>query len=99
MDAAEAGLFRRGRGRADAARLHRLPRSAEGDRRARRSPRSRSKGVQVKILTGDNEIVTRKICHEVELDAGEILLGGSDGRDERRGARRGRRPDDACSPS
>jgi Mg2+-importing ATPase len=35
-----------------------------------------SKGVQVKILTGDNEIITRKICHEVQLDVGEILLGG-----------------------
>ena len=34
------------------------------------------KGVQVKVLTGDNEIITRKICHEVQLDVGEILLGG-----------------------
>jgi Mg2+-importing ATPase len=34
------------------------------------------KGVQVKVLTGDNEIITRKICREVHLDAGEILLGG-----------------------
>jgi Mg2+-importing ATPase len=33
------------------------------------------KGVQVKVLTGDNEIITRKICREVRLDAGEILLG------------------------
>src|SRR5665811_1294804 len=33
------------------------------------------KGVQVKVLTGDNEIITRKICHEVQLDSGEILLG------------------------
>jgi Mg2+-importing ATPase len=33
------------------------------------------KGVQVKVLTGDNEIITRKICHEVQLDVGEILLG------------------------
>lgn len=32
-------------------------------------------GVQVKILTGDNEIITRKICREVGLDPGEILLG------------------------
>jgi P-type Mg2+ transporter len=35
-----------------------------------------NKGVQVKILTGDNEIITRKICREVQLDVGEILLGG-----------------------
>jgi Mg2+-importing ATPase len=34
-----------------------------------------SKGIQVKVLTGDNEIITRKICHEVKLDVGEILLG------------------------
>jgi P-type Mg2+ transporter len=33
------------------------------------------KGVQVKVLTGDNDVVTRKICHEVQLDPGEILLG------------------------
>jgi P-type Mg2+ transporter len=33
------------------------------------------KGVQVKVLTGDNDIVTRKICREVGLDPGEILLG------------------------
>jgi P-type Mg2+ transporter len=34
------------------------------------------KGVKVKILTGDNEVITRKICREVKLEAGEILLGG-----------------------
>jgi Mg2+-importing ATPase len=34
-----------------------------------------SKGIQVKVLTGDNEVITRKICHEVKLDVGEILLG------------------------
>ncbi len=33
------------------------------------------KGVKVKVLTGDNEIITRKICHEVQLYPGEILLG------------------------
>jgi P-type Mg2+ transporter len=33
------------------------------------------KGVRVKVLTGDNEIITRKICNEVQLDTGEILLG------------------------
>ena len=35
-----------------------------------------AKGVQVKVLTGDNEIITRKICHEVNLEPGDILLGG-----------------------
>ena len=33
------------------------------------------KGVTVKILTGDNDVVTRKICREVGLDVGQILLG------------------------
>jgi P-type Mg2+ transporter len=33
------------------------------------------KGVNVKILTGDNEVITRKICREVHLNAGEIVLG------------------------
>ncbi len=32
-------------------------------------------GVQVKVLTGDNESVTKKICKEVGLSATEILLG------------------------
>jgi P-type Mg2+ transporter len=33
------------------------------------------RGVRVKILTGDNEVITRKICHEVNIDVGEIMLG------------------------
>lgn len=32
-------------------------------------------GVELKILTGDNEIVTRKICSEVNLDVKNILTG------------------------
>ncbi len=32
-------------------------------------------GVAVKILTGDNELVTRKICEEVGLSAEGLLLG------------------------
>ena len=32
-------------------------------------------GVAVKILTGDNELVTRKICNEVGLPVDNILLG------------------------
>jgi len=31
-------------------------------------------GVAVKILTGDNEVVTRKICREVGLDAERVAL-------------------------
>ena len=33
------------------------------------------KGVKVKILTGDNEIITRKICREVGIEVGDIVLG------------------------
>ena len=33
------------------------------------------KGIKVKVLTGDNDIITRKICREVDLDPGEILIG------------------------
>jgi P-type Mg2+ transporter len=32
-------------------------------------------GVTVKILTGDNDIVTRKICHDVGLPVNRIVLG------------------------
>ncbi|WP_207229432.1 magnesium-translocating P-type ATPase [Ktedonosporobacter rubrisoli] len=32
-------------------------------------------GVTVKILTGDNDIVTAKVCHEVGLDATRMVLG------------------------
>ena len=33
-------------------------------------------GVTVKVLTGDNEIVTKKICKEVGIPVTNILLGG-----------------------
>jgi Mg2+-importing ATPase len=32
-------------------------------------------GVGVKILTGDNELVTRKICEEVGIEPGRMVLG------------------------
>lgn len=32
-------------------------------------------GVTVKVLTGDNDLVTRKVCHDVGLNADHILLG------------------------
>jgi P-type Mg2+ transporter len=35
----------------------------------------KSDGVQVKILTGDNELVTRHVCQQVGLDASRIVLG------------------------
>jgi len=34
-------------------------------------------GVQVKVLTGDNELVTKKICHEIGLPVTGIMLGKS----------------------
>jgi len=35
----------------------------------------RADGVDVKILTGDNELVARHVCGQVGLDAGKIVLG------------------------
>ena len=35
----------------------------------------RDHGVAIKILTGDNMVVTRKICREVGLEVGEPVLG------------------------
>jgi Mg2+-importing ATPase len=35
------------------------------------------KGVSIKILTGDNPIITRKICRDVGLEPGDILLGNA----------------------
>jgi Mg2+-importing ATPase len=32
-------------------------------------------GVTVKVLTGDNDLVTRKVCRQVGLNAADILLG------------------------
>jgi len=32
-------------------------------------------GVGVKVLTGDNALVTRKVCHDVGLNAGTIITG------------------------
>jgi Mg2+-importing ATPase len=34
-------------------------------------------GVVVKVLTGDNDLVTRKVCNEVGLETGRILLGNA----------------------
>jgi P-type Mg2+ transporter len=35
----------------------------------------RQHGVNVKVLTGDNDLVTRKVCNEVGINAEKILLG------------------------
>jgi P-type Mg2+ transporter len=37
----------------------------------------REHGVAVKVLTGDNEIITSKICREVGITTGQIVLGAS----------------------
>jgi Mg2+-importing ATPase len=37
----------------------------------------REHGVRVKILTGDNDLVARKVCKEVGLDVSRTLLGGA----------------------
>jgi Mg2+-importing ATPase len=34
-------------------------------------------GVVVKVLTGDNDLVTRKVCTDVGLETGQILLGSA----------------------
>jgi P-type Mg2+ transporter len=35
----------------------------------------RAHGVSVKVVTGDNDLVARKICSEVGLDMGSVMLG------------------------
>ena len=37
----------------------------------------RKSGVRVKILTGDNEVVTRKVCRDVGLDPGTVVNGSA----------------------
>ena len=46
-----------------------LPEAAETLAEMRRD------GVEVKIVTGDNELVTRYICERVGLDGSAIVLG------------------------
>ena len=36
----------------------------------------KASGITVKILTGDSELVAAKVCHDVGLDAGEVVVGG-----------------------
>ncbi|HFK4063623.1 TPA: magnesium-translocating P-type ATPase [Kluyvera ascorbata] len=35
----------------------------------------KASGITVKILTGDSELVAAKVCHEVGLDAGDVIVG------------------------
>ena len=83
MDAPKAAYSVADEARSDAARLHRLSRSAEGERRAAIAALA-AKGVQVKILTGDNEVITRKICREVEAGPGRDPARRSGRANERR---------------
>ncbi len=32
-------------------------------------------GIEIKVLTGDNELVTKKICSEVGLDVKNLVTG------------------------
>jgi P-type Mg2+ transporter len=45
------------------------------DTAARAITALRQHGVTVKVLTGDNDLVTRKVCTEVGINAQKILLG------------------------
>ncbi|ENP5794953.1 magnesium-translocating P-type ATPase [Salmonella enterica] len=35
----------------------------------------KASGITVKILTGDSELVAAKVCHEVGLDVGDVVIG------------------------
>ncbi|EGM5688225.1 magnesium-translocating P-type ATPase [Salmonella enterica] len=39
------------------------------------APALKASGITVKILTGDSELVAAKVCHEVGLDAGDVVIG------------------------
>jgi Mg2+-importing ATPase len=45
-------------------------------------------GVAVKVLTGDNELVARKVCGDVGIEAGHVVLGREIGRWTTRGCAR-----------
>ncbi len=57
-------------------RLRGVPRSAQGIAPRRRCKALAEHGVAVKVLTGDNELVTAKICREVGLEQQGVMLGG-----------------------
>ncbi|NTV53648.1 MAG: HAD-IC family P-type ATPase, partial [Candidatus Firestonebacteria bacterium] len=46
------------------------------DSAARAIEALKQSGVVVKILTGDNELVTRKVCREVGIETPQVLTGG-----------------------
>jgi P-type Mg2+ transporter len=52
-----------------------LPRSTEGESAGPAIAALRDNGVAVKVLTGDNAVVTMRICRQVGLEPGEPVLG------------------------
>ncbi len=51
------------------------PQVAGFDRPLTFNERLPRKGVSMKVLTGDNDLVTRKICSDVGLDVDSLMLG------------------------
>ena len=71
---AKAGLLQGRRAQSDLARLRGLPRPTQGHGPVGHR-RPSGHGVAVKVLTGDNELVSRKICREVGIATDQVLLG------------------------
>ena len=84
---------------ADLRRLRGFPRSAEGERRAGARRRSARAGVAVKIVTGDNELVTQHVCAQLGLPVGaRPARGRRSGRMDDQALQAARRGDDALLP-
>lgn len=47
------------------------------DSAVRALARLKEHGVRVKVLTGDNDLVTRKVCHEVGIPVEKVVLGSA----------------------
>jgi P-type Mg2+ transporter len=73
--AGEADLLKGRRTRPRAQRLRGVSRSAQLYR-GKRIEALHKHGVAVKILTGDNDLISRKVCRDVGLSADPMLLGG-----------------------
>ena len=84
--------------RPDLERLCGLSRSAQGYRRELPFAPCKSMAIAVKVLTGDNELVSRKICAEVGIGIEQRAPGQPGGEDDRRGAGRQCRANRPCSP-
>ena len=71
------------------------PKDTSATRASRRCARS---GVAVKILTGDNELVTRKVCNDVGMHDREDRDRAPAGGARRGGASAARSEKPTCSP-